>query len=121
MRPKSDAVAGFMHLVRYRDALDALMETPPSLPQGAAPDVASARSIVDQAIADGRTWLDPIEVTRLLTAYAIPVTPAVLARNADEAATAAEPFLAMAARRSWSRFCRPTSSTSRTLAAFGSI
>jgi acetyltransferase len=91
---ESDAVAGFMHLVRYRDALDALMETPPSLPQGAAPDVASARNIVDRVIADGRTWLGPIEVTQLLAAYAIPVTPAVLARNADEAATAAEPFLA---------------------------
>ncbi|MEX2035261.1 MAG: CoA-binding protein, partial [Xanthobacteraceae bacterium] len=42
---ESDAVAGFMHLVRYRDALDALMETPPSVPEGAAPDAASARDI----------------------------------------------------------------------------
>src|SRR5262249_30629109 len=30
---ESDAVRGFMHLVRYREALDALMATPPSLPQ----------------------------------------------------------------------------------------
>lgn len=91
---ESDAVAGFMHLVRYRDALDVLMETPPSLPQGAAPDAASARKIVSQVIAEGRTWLDPIEVFRLLTAYAIPATPVALARDADEAATAAQPFLA---------------------------
>ena len=68
---ESDAVAGFMHLVRYRDALDALMETPPSLPAGRRAPTAHRRAIsIDRAIADGRTWLDPIEVTRLLAAYA---------------------------------------------------
>ena len=36
---ESDAVRGFMHLVRYREALDALMATPPSLPQDFKPDV----------------------------------------------------------------------------------
>ena len=29
---ESDAVRGFMHLIRYRTGLDALMATPPSLP-----------------------------------------------------------------------------------------
>jgi acetyltransferase len=91
---ESDAIAGFMHLVRYRDALDALMKTPPSVPSGAAPDIASARAIVSQATADGRNWLDPIEASKLLSIYAIPVTPAALARNADEAAAAAAPLLA---------------------------
>ena len=43
---------------------------------------------------DGRTWLDPIEVTRLLAAYSIPVTPALLARDAEEAAAVAAPLLA---------------------------
>ncbi len=42
----------------------------------------------------GRTWLDPIEVTRLLAAYSIPVAPALLARDAEEAAAAAAPLLA---------------------------
>src|SRR5262249_43935396 len=32
--------------------------------------------------------------TRLLAAYSIPIAPALLARNADEAAAAARPFLA---------------------------
>ncbi|MBC8114461.1 MAG: acetate--CoA ligase family protein, partial [Candidatus Saccharimonas sp.] len=91
---ESDAVHGFMHLVRYREALDQLMEAPPSLPQEFAPDVAAARKIVATVVADGRTWLDPAEVTRLLEAYAIPVTPAVLARDADEAAAAAAPLIA---------------------------
>ena len=59
---ESDAVRGFMHLVRYREALEALMATPPSLPQDFKPDVAAARAIVERRAASaGRTWLDPIE------------------------------------------------------------
>ena len=42
-----------MHLVRYREAIDHLMETPPSLPQDFTPDVVAAREIVEGAIADG--------------------------------------------------------------------
>jgi acetyltransferase len=91
---ESDAVRGFMHLVRYRDAIDHLMATPPSLPQDFAPDVVTARGVVESAIGEGRTWLDPVEVSRLFAAYSIPVTPAILARNADEAAAAASPLLA---------------------------
>src|SRR5262252_7283216 len=55
---ESDAVRGFMHLVRHREALEALMATP------------------------------------LLAAYSIPIAPAQLARDADQAAAAARPFLA---------------------------
>src|SRR5262249_57682108 len=93
---ESDAVRGFMHLVRYREALDALMATPPSLPQDFAPDTAAARSIVADAVRAGRGWLDPVEATRLLAAYSIPVAPARLARDADEAAALAAPPLAHA-------------------------
>jgi acetyltransferase len=90
---ESDAVRGFMHLVHYREALEALMATPPSLPQDFKPDVAAARAVVENAVQEGRTWLDPLEVARLLAAYSIPITPALLARTADEAADAARPFL----------------------------
>jgi acetyltransferase len=82
-----------MHLVRYREALEALMATPPSLPQDFKPDVAAARGVVENAVQGGHTWLDPIEVTRLLAASSIPIASAQLARNADEAAAAARPFL----------------------------
>ncbi len=91
---ESDAVRGFMHLVRYREARDALMATPPSLPEDFQPDTAAARGIVAGAVRAGRSWLDPVETTRLLAAYSIPVAPAVLARNADEAAAVAAPLLA---------------------------
>ena len=91
---ETDAVRGFMHLVRYREALEALMATPPSLPQDFKPDVAAARAAIDDAVRDGRTWLDPIEINRLLAAYSIPIVPALLARDADEAAAIAAPLLA---------------------------
>jgi acetyltransferase len=91
---ESDAARGFMHLVRYREALDELMKTPPSLPQDFNPDVAAARRIVENVVAEGRAWLDPVEVMHLLEAFAIPVTSAVLAQNADEAEAAAAPLIA---------------------------
>jgi acetyltransferase len=91
---ESDAVRGFMHLVRYREALEALMATPPSLAQDFKPDVAAARGVVERALEHGRTWLDPIDITQLLAAYSIPIAPALLARNGEEAAAAARPFLA---------------------------
>jgi acetyltransferase len=69
------------------------MATPPSLPQDFKPDVAAARGVVESAVRCGRAWLGPIEVTRLLAAYSIPIAPAQLACNADEAAAAARPFL----------------------------
>jgi acetyltransferase len=89
-----DAVRGFMHLVRYREAQDASMQAPPSLPEDFTPDATAARSVVAAALADGRSWLDPIECIQLFSAYVIPILPAVLARNADEAAAAAKPFFA---------------------------
>jgi acetyltransferase len=50
--------------------------------------------VVENAIAAGRAWLDPLETTRLFAAYAIPIAPALLARDPDEAAAAARPLLA---------------------------
>ena len=94
---EADAVRGFTHLVRYAEVRDALMETPPSLPEHFAPDVAAARRPVDAAIRDGRRWLDPLEVIEIMTAYAIPTVPTLLARDADEAVAVARPFLAAGA------------------------
>src|SRR5271165_6259831 len=97
---EADAVRGFMHLVRYRQALEISMATPPSLPQDFKPDVAAARAVIAGAMRgertrpDGRTWLDPIEVGRLLAAYSIPIAPALFARDAEAAASVAAPLLA---------------------------
>jgi len=91
---ETDAVRGFMHLVRHAEAVQNLMETPPSLPEHFAPDRATARSMVERAIADGRTWLDPIEAVLLFEAYAIPLLPTMLAPTPEAAETLAKPFLA---------------------------
>jgi acetyltransferase len=82
-----------MHLVRYREAQEALMATPPSMPADFAPDLGAARAVIEGALAAGASWLDPIAATRLLAAYAIPVAPALLARDPDEAAAVAAPLL----------------------------
>src|SRR6266478_4698125 len=72
----------------------AFRATPPNLAQDFKPDVAAARGVVERALERGRTWLDPIDITQLLAAYSIPIAPALLARNGEEAAAAARPFLA---------------------------
>ena len=91
---ESDAVAGFMHLVRHREVQAALMETPPSLPEDFSPDVALARTLVDSALDAGQTWLDPLATTQLLAAYGIPMAPLWRADDADDATRIAAPLLA---------------------------
>jgi len=91
---EAEAIWGFMHLVRYREARDALLAMPPSLPEAFAPDTGAARHVIEGAIAADRPWLDPMEITRLLGAYAIPIVPALFARTAEEAAVVAVPLIA---------------------------
>ena len=97
------AIQGFMHLVGYRESQELLMATPPSLPEEFSPDSAAVRPIIDAALrdvqvdrqaVDRRVWLDPIAMTRLFSAYGIPITPAAFARDAEEAVAAASPHLA---------------------------
>src|SRR5262249_2793836 len=96
-RTETDAVRGFMHLVRYREGQHALMETPPSLPEHFTRQEATAREVVEGALAENRAWLDPLEVAKVFAAYAIPLASIVLARDPDEAAAAAVPLLASGA------------------------
>ncbi|MGO4704819.1 bifunctional acetate--CoA ligase family protein/GNAT family N-acetyltransferase [Microvirga sp. 2MCAF38] len=91
---EADAVRGFLQLVRYREAQSELMEAPDSLPHDFVPDVGKARRVVEDAIAVGRTWLDPLEINALLSAYDIPFAPVTLAKSAEEAVAAARPILA---------------------------
>jgi len=90
---ETDAIRGFMHLVRHGEVVRTLMETPPSLPRDFSPDVLTARHLIERVIADGRKWLDPIEATELLRCYAIPTVPIALASTPDAAAEVAAPFL----------------------------
>jgi acetyltransferase len=91
---EDDAVRGFMHLVQYREAVAALSEVPPSLPKDFAPDVETALRIVDAAVAEGRRWLDPLEIQQLFEAYQIPLLPVLAAATPDEAVAHAEKLFA---------------------------
>ncbi len=90
---EAEAVRGFQHLVRYRDAQAALMETPPSLPEDFVVDTAAARALVETALAAGQRWLDPIATHQLLSAYGIPSAPVMQARDAHDAMDLAQPLL----------------------------
>lgn len=80
-----DAVLGFMHLVRHREVVEALAQVPPTIPSEFSPDTGAACQIVTAALADGRSWLDPIEVKRLLDAYDIPAVPTFAAVDEEQA------------------------------------
>ncbi|MGE0008439.1 MAG: bifunctional acetate--CoA ligase family protein/GNAT family N-acetyltransferase [Parvibaculaceae bacterium] len=83
---ESKAVQGFMHFVRCREAQEALMATPPAQPAELEPDRRSGRAIVTQALAQGRSWLDPLEGVALLAAYDIPMVEATFAADPEQAA-----------------------------------
>jgi len=83
------AVAAFMQMVDYQRGQTALMETPPSVPEEFTPDVATAQAAIDQALADGRTWLTEPEAKQVLAAYDIPTTATGVAATPDEAVEAA--------------------------------
>ena len=95
---QTGAMAGFMHLVTWGRNREALMATPPNLPEGFSPDVERARQIIAGVLARGDVWLDPIEATALFEAYAIPIAQAILARTPQEAALVAGPLLAQHGR-----------------------
>jgi acetyltransferase len=83
-----------MHLVRHREVVAALAQVPPAMPSEFAPDVDTAHRIVAAALADDRSWLDPIEVKRLFDAYDIPVVPTFAAADAEEAVAHANTIFA---------------------------
>ena len=91
---EDDAVRAFMHLVRHREAIDALMATPPNLSSLFTPDVVAARTVIKTALADGRSWLDPVEIAALFAAYEIPMVPTLAASDPEDAVAKAAPFLA---------------------------
>ncbi len=91
---EDDAVRGFMHLVQHREVVAALAQVPPAMPSDFAPDTESARKIVAAALADGRQWLDPVEIKRLLEAYEIAMVPTFAAADAEQAVAYASPLFA---------------------------
>ncbi len=83
------AIAGFMHRVCHRRNQELLMETPPAEPDAPRPDLAAARSVIESALAVGKSWLDPAEAGIILRAYGIPIIADQAAQGPDDAAAIA--------------------------------
>ncbi len=94
---EDDAVRGFMYLVRHREVVAELAQVPPAMPSEFAPDADAARAIVAAALADGRQWLDPVEIKRLLEAYEIAMVPTFAATDAEQAVAHASALFAQGA------------------------
>jgi acetyltransferase len=94
---EDDAVRGFMHLVRHQEVVEELTRVPPAMPDAFQPDIAAAKGVVTAALADGRNWLDPIEVKALLEAYDVPMVATFAARDAEQAAECAARLFAQGA------------------------
>lgn len=86
------AVRGYLHLIRYQRAQEALREVPPSLPADFAPDITHANAIIAEARRAGETWLGPVRLNALLGAYKIPAPRMAAASTADGAAEIAASF-----------------------------
>jgi acetyltransferase len=84
-----EAVAGFLHRVRYQRNQELLMQTPPARPDRFEPDTAAARAAIAAALAAGRPWLDAGEVLTVLSAYGIAAPVARAVSDPEEAAVAA--------------------------------
>ncbi|HTG03371.1 MAG TPA: bifunctional acetate--CoA ligase family protein/GNAT family N-acetyltransferase [Bradyrhizobium sp.] len=94
---EDDAVRGFMHLVQHREVVATLAQVPPAMPSAFIPDIDAARRIVSAALADGRQWLDPVEVKRLLEAYEIAMVETFAAADAEQAVVHASAIFAQGA------------------------
>ncbi len=87
---EQDAILGFQHLTRHARLLKELMATPLALDEGDQPDIAAAAALVDRAIGQGRSWLEPDEVAQLLALFRIPTLGLVISADAAGAAEAAK-------------------------------
>ncbi len=85
-----EAVAGFMDMVRFRRNQALLQEVPAAQSAERAPNRAAAASIIAQALAGRREWLDEAASRALLAAYGIATMPTATVDTVDEVAAAAD-------------------------------
>jgi len=83
------AVRAFHQLVAYRRNQELLMETPPSIPKGFAPQRETVRAVVDKVLEAKREWLSEPEAKSVLAAYGIPAVATHVADSPKAAAARA--------------------------------
>ncbi|MBR9920492.1 MAG: bifunctional acetate--CoA ligase family protein/GNAT family N-acetyltransferase [Bacteroidetes bacterium] len=89
-RVPENAVNTFMNMYSYTRNIEALYETPATIPQQFNPDKEKNRALFDSIIKEKRFVLTEDEAKEVLVNYQIPVTRNSIAASADEAAKIAE-------------------------------
>ncbi|MDB5744992.1 MAG: GCN5-related N-acetyltransferase [Polaromonas sp.] len=84
-RTPEAAVGAFGNIAAFYQNQQLLQQTPPPLSTLAKPDIEGARLVIENVLAERRTVLTEMESKTLLSAFHIPVTQTILARNANEA------------------------------------
>jgi acetyltransferase len=84
------AVTGFLQVVEHRHNRQALMQMPPSLPEGLLREPEQAQAAVDAALAAGTTILSEADSKAILKKYGIPTVETRIARDAAEAVRVAD-------------------------------
>lgn len=84
------AVGAFLHMVRYRNNQELLMETPPSIPTEFTPATATVRLMIQQALTEERSMLSEPEAKAVLAAYGIPIVETRIVRTVEDALRIAE-------------------------------
>ena len=84
-RTPEAAVGAFGNIASYYRNQQLLQQTPPPLSTLAKPDIEAARLVIESVLAERRNVLTEMESKALLSAFHIPVTNTILARNANEA------------------------------------
>ena len=92
----SEAVTGFMQLVRYARAQAELMQTPPVAAGKRIYDTEDANREILRILQSGRTVASALESKAILATYGIPTNKAVLAKDAAEVRTIATDVLKQA-------------------------
>jgi acetyltransferase len=87
------AIDGFMQLVRYARAQDALLQAPHCMASEAQCDTMTAQAVIDDALARGQPMLSEMEAKSLLAAYGIAVVPTAIAKTTDDVSEAARQLL----------------------------
>ncbi len=84
------AVKAFLHMVRYRNNQELLMETPPSIPTEFTPATTTVRLLIQQALTEQRNILSEPEAKAVLAAYGIPIVETRIVRTVEDALRVAE-------------------------------
>lgn len=84
-RTPEAAVGAFGNIASFYQNQQLLLQTPPPLSTLANPDIEGARLVIESVLAERRRVLTEMESKTLLSAFHIPVTNTILARNANEA------------------------------------